>query len=222
MPWFEDLLFFNDPLPRPAALNMAVDQALLEGATTPVLRVYAWDQPSISLGFSQSWEELAPTLPEWPAVRRWTGGGVVLHDADTTYSLIVPATCAWSRTRPLDSYQMIHESLAKLLSDCRLAGETERIDGAVCFQSPALFDLLSHGQKIAGAGQRRCRHGLLHQGSIKRVLGQDFWRSWAWTIATKPQETSSLDKQVQERANELVALRYGSATWLERREQAHP
>ena len=216
---FQALTFLNDPVPRPAALNMAVDQALLEMAAGPVLRVYAWDQPSVSFGFSHSWQELRPTLPPWPAVRRWTGGGVVFHEADTTYSLIVPAAEAWSRTRPLESYKLIHASLAALLGRGRLAGEGERLEGPRCFEAPALFDILgADGGKIAGAGQRRGRHGLLHQGSIRLALGDEFWRPWARSIAGEVLEVSAPDAAVLARAEELVAQRYGTAAWLERRE----
>ncbi len=201
-------------------MNMAVDQALMETAAEPVLRVYAWDQPSVSFGYSGIHEKLRAAFPPWPAVRRWTGGGVVLHDdEDTTYSLVVPAGDAWSRTRPLESYKLIHESLAALLDECRLAGEAERLDGPRCFEAPALFDLLRGGEKIAGAGQRRCRHGLLHQGSIRLALGEDFWWRWARSVADEVRKVSGLGETVLARAQDLVGERYGTTAWLERREQ---
>lgn len=219
MPLFQSLTFLHDSTPRPAALNMAVDQALLETARQPVLRVYAWDQPSVSFGFSHSWQQLRPTLPPWPVVRRWTGGGVVFHEGDTTYSLIVPSACPWSDTRPLESYKLIHQSLAASLDECRLAGEAERLDGPRCFEAPALFDILgADGGKIAGAGQRRGRLGLLHQGSIRLALGSDFWRPWARAIAEEVTEVPAADAAVLARAGDLVAQRYGTTAWLERRE----
>ncbi len=191
-------------------MNMAIDQALLEMANEPMLRVYHWDCPSISIGFSQDWALLKDTLPAWPVVRRWTGGGVVLHDGDTTYSLIVPASDPWSRTRPLDSYRLVHESLAKQLGCCRLVGEAERKEGPQCFQAPALHDILMGDDKIAGAGQRRTRLGLLHQGSIRLRLGDAFWRGWAGEIAATVQASTTTPAAVLERAAVLVDTRYHS------------
>lgn len=218
MAWFNKLVLMLDAGPRSAAMNMAVDQALLESATEPVLRVYQWDQPSISFGYSHSWEELRASLPPWPAVRRWTGGGVVWHDEDTTYSLIVPACDPWSQTRPLDSYRLIHQSLAELLDLGSLAGDAERLDGARCFESPALFDIMQDGKKIAGAGQRRNRQGLLHQGSVRLRLEAAFWRRWAEMIGDEVVLIQCPSGEVLSRAAELVGTRYGTSAWLEKRD----
>ena len=197
---------------------MAIDQALLEPMAVPVLRVYRWDQPSISFGFSHDWESLKPTLPAWPAVRRWTGGGVVWHDEDTTYSLIVPSTDPWSQTRPLESYRLIHQSLASLLAQGTLAGDAERMEGPRCFESPALFDVMINGQKVAGAGQRRNRCGILHQGSVRLTLSDDFWRSWAHLLADRVEEANATPVSILERAADLERTRYGSRGWLEKRD----
>jgi len=212
--WFQSLTLCLDALPRAAAMNMAVDQALLETTQEPVLRVYRWDEPSISIGYSHDWKMLKDSLPAWPVVRRWTGGGVVWHDSDTTYSLIVPTSDPWSRTRPLDSYHLIHRSLAEQMGDGLLAVEAERKEGAVCFQAPALHDIMREGEKIAGAGQRRSRHGLLHQGSIRLVLDEGFWRGWAVQIADKVKVITGPDTAVLARAEDLVASRYGTSEWL--------
>ena len=97
-------------------LNMAIDQALLETMHVPVLRVYQWGQPSISIGYSHDLGALKSPLPySWPVVRRWTGGGVVWHDADSTYSVIVPSREPWAATRPVDSYRLLHGSMADCL-----------------------------------------------------------------------------------------------------------
>jgi lipoate-protein ligase A len=157
---FDRLILHFDPLPHAGGWNMAADQAWLEQSADAVLRVYRWERPTVTIGYAQSLPKLADALPGWPVVRRWTGGGVVLHENDFTYSVIVPAGHPWAETRPLDSYQIIHDSLAKALvsagfSGCRLAGPEDLIENPFCFVAPALHDVVRGKVKIAGAGQRR-------------------------------------------------------------------
>ncbi len=51
--WIEDRA-------QPGSWNMALDQAMLEYATTAscvVLRIYRWSSPTISLGYFQSYDD---------------------------------------------------------------------------------------------------------------------------------------------------------------------
>jgi len=153
-------------------------------------------------------------------VRRWTGGGVVLHENDFTYSVIVPACQPWSQTNPLDSYRLIHESLATALADgSRLAGTEDLIEAPFCFVAPALHDVVRGKEKIAGAGQRRGKLGLLHQGSVQQVLlKDDFWQGWAAQLAKNVIVKSEMTPSMIERANELTVKRYSLTSWLNERE----
>src|SRR5207248_11592242 len=84
--------------PRSAAENMAVEEALLEAAgciATPVLRFYSWSEPAASFGYFQRYAEVLQLTSLRPLVRRPTGGGLVTHDADWTYSLIFPPSAPW-------------------------------------------------------------------------------------------------------------------------------
>lgn len=203
---------------------MAVDQAWLELSEHPVLRVYDWDTATVTIGYAQNLAKLGEALPGWPVIRRWTGGGVVLHENDETYSVIVPAANAWAETRPLDSYQLIHSALAEGLnaagmSGCRLAGPEDLIENPFCFVAPALHDVVRGKVKIAGAGQRRGRLGLLHQGSVQQVvMPSDFWNGWAAGLAKEVTLVTEPPPAVAERAAELVEKRYGLPTWLTERE----
>ncbi|MBX7207131.1 MAG: hypothetical protein K1X78_02360 [Verrucomicrobiaceae bacterium] len=223
-PFFDQLTLWLDPEPHDGALNMALDQALLELTENPVLRVYSWAAPAVTIGYAQRLDLLKPSLPGWPVTRRWTGGGVVYHDADHTYSVIVPATCPWAQTRPVDSYRMIHGSLAGALvsagfDGCRLAVAEDVIDKPFCFEAPAVHDIVRGAAKIAGAGQRRSRIGLLHQGSVQQVaLDATFWHGWAAVIGRHVSEMAGPTSPVQARAHELAATRYGTDSWLHERE----
>ncbi|MFO1482752.1 MAG: hypothetical protein U1F71_05235 [Verrucomicrobiaceae bacterium] len=226
MTLFDELILHLDPHPHPGAWNMAADQAWLEESSVPVLRVYDWDVATVSIGYAQSLAKLGEALPGWPVVRRWTGGGVVLHENDETYSVIVPATHPWAETRPLDSYRLIHASLAEALvaagfNGCRLAGPEDLIENPFCFVAPALHDVVRGKVKIAGAGQRRGKMGLLHQGSVQQVeVTSDFWRGWAAQLARRVTLVEELPPKAATRAQELVMKRYALSQWLDDREDA--
>jgi lipoate-protein ligase A len=221
---FDRLILHFDPLPHAGGWNMAADQAWLEQSTDAVLRVYRWERPTVTIGYAQSLPKLAEALPGWPVVRRWTGGGVVLHENDFTYSVIVPAGHPWAETRPLDSYQMIHDSLAQALvsagfSGCRLAGPEDLIENPFCFVAPALHDVVRGKVKIAGAGQRRGKLGLLHQGSVQNVeLEEDFWPRWAAQLASTVLIEPDMPAKMRSRADELKTKRYDLPSWLQERE----
>jgi lipoate-protein ligase A len=79
--------------PGPGALVMARDEALLsEVASGPVLRLYGWENWTLSLGrFQKPEKDLLPGFlsnPSFPMVRRMTGGGAILHGQELTYSLV--------------------------------------------------------------------------------------------------------------------------------------
>ena len=206
------------------AMNMAVDQAWLEHAPMPVLRVYTWDRPTVTLGYAQNLARIREALPPWPVVRRWTGGGVVMHEADYTYSIIVPATHPWSQVSAVESYRLIHSSLAEALDaggspGCRLTLPEDVVDGPLCFTAPALHDVLRNGVKVAGAGQRRGRLGLLHQGSVQHVtIQRDFWLGWAARLASEVSMVREAPPEVFIRASELAAKRFSLPQWLSDRE----
>ena len=168
---FALLLVIEDLEPRDAALQMAIDRALLETTKLPVLRLYRWSAPCVTIGYFESQQDAEKKYPGMNIVRRWTGGGSVLHGTDTPYSLIVPRSEPFASVKPRESYCLIHESLAKALRETLpeviTAKDSAPKTSAACFENPVTGDLLVGNNKIAGAGQRRTRHGFLHQGSIQ-------------------------------------------------------
>lgn len=209
-------------------MNMAVDQAWLEQSTIPVLRVYTWDQPTVTLGYAQSLPKLQDALPGWPVIRRWTGGGVVLHQEDFTYSVIVPKEDPWAETPAVESYRRIHGSLATALSEnghpgCRLALQEDVIEAPFCFVAPAVHDVIRGPVKVAGAGQRRGKLGLLHQGSVQQViLEPEFWPQWAARLAKELLVVETPPAALLTRAHELEQKRYSLPEWLAERDDQLP
>jgi len=165
---------FIDSGRREAAYNMALDEALLEGAVEtgkPVLRFYGWTEPAASFGYFQRFTEVESATPLRPLVRRPTGGGIVPHDADWTYSFVVPPGHEWHGLKAEESYRRIHDWLrlafGRLNIPTELAPRAKKSLPGQCFVGHEKFDLLWHGKKIAGAAQRRNQLGLLIQGSIQ-------------------------------------------------------
>jgi len=162
----------------PSAENMAWDEALLEGAVrtgAPLLRFYGWNEAAATFGYFQRWEDVARMTPLRPLIRRPTGGGLVLHEADWTYSLILPPSHSWHGLKALESYRTMHEwirgALHGLGAPAELSPAATGDRRGQCFVGADRFDVVREGVKIAGAAQRRNRHGLLIQGSIRPVIG---------------------------------------------------
>jgi lipoate-protein ligase A len=217
--WLQEISYFDDVAPHAAALNMAVDEALLAAATGPILRVYRWERPAVSFGYFERWEPIRAAHPGRDAVRRWTGGGVVLHGRDFTYSLLVPRGCAEAALEPARAYAIIHGALRDALGKAGIAAEAaafarEKISRQ-CFENPVLHDVLVNGRKVAGAAQRRTRQGFIHQGSVQNIeLPAGFGERLAACLAAIVHPRAF---DVAEHAKKLAAEKYGAARWLEKR-----
>src|SRR5512137_350872 len=100
--------------PGAPAFNMALDEALLHAAPRlgrPVLRFYGWTEPAASFGYFQKYADIERITPLRPLVRRPTGGGLVPHNADWTYSLAFPPTHPWYGIKATESYERVHRWL---------------------------------------------------------------------------------------------------------------
>jgi lipoyl(octanoyl) transferase len=174
-----------------AAENMALDFLLLQRypeAAVPRFRHYEWRTAAFTFGFSQKIEWVRAQLPPgetFDLCRRPTGGGIVDHRNDWTYSLVLPRGHALYDERAAQSYRAVHECLtAALIALGQPAAVKQQCDPCeesgpgVCFQRAELYDVVSTatGAKIAGAAQKRNKHGLLFQGSIeKSTVGAVDW-----------------------------------------------
>ncbi len=196
---------------------MALDEVLLSAVCEPTLRIYRWAHAAVSFGYFTRLAAVAPSWPERELVRRMTGGGIVPHGSDLTYSILVPTAHPFSQLPPRDSYQRIHAVLAGWLVRNEIAATIApppvREGSGVCFESPVEYDLLAAGSKIAGAAQRRTRTGLLHQGSVQlaaldgSTLGAAFASECEW---------QQLSAETMEMAEALALSKYASAAWMAR------
>jgi lipoate-protein ligase A len=143
---------------NPGAWNMALDEALLTNLVvhdTPILRLYCWQPPCVSIGYFQSMEEEVDVLKcsnmGIDVVRRITGGGAVLHEFELTYTFITknyPANI-------LQSYQLICEPVVLCLN--RLGYKAKYVP---------LNDIVVDNKKVSGNAQTRKNNRLLQHGTI--------------------------------------------------------
>lgn len=211
---------YDDAEPLSAAMNMAVDEALLEVVTAPTIRFYGWQRPSLSFGYFGRYADAATEGPDRDIVRRWTGGGIVMHGVDLTYSVVLPG-CRFLKLPPSrEIYTQVHEAIRHALaahtSAALATADAPKLSEA-CFANPVAADVLVDGRKIAGAAQRRTRAGLLHQGSIQyENLPTGFREEFARQLCASA-ENRSLPTELLTRARELAEAKYATSEWLRHR-----
>ncbi len=206
-----------DPSPRDGPENMAVDEWLAETCTAPVLRSYRWTPGWGSFGYFVKSADL-PAKESLRWVRRWTGGGIVDHRADWTYTLFIPRGHGLAEAKGAESYRIIHTALLSALRQsglaARLSGAAPSAAGGECFVRPVEHDLLdASGKKIGGAGQRRTVRGLLHQGSVAVVAPRAEALAAGLAREIVPTRFAPPSRWLEEK----TAARYASAAWRDRR-----
>lgn len=165
--------------PACGALNMALDQALLEAAAGdrfPVtLRFYRWEPAALSIGRFQPLKDVdldACAAENIEVVRRPTGGKSILHLDDFTYSITVPQGFPLPES-VVEAYRLIcsgillalqHLGLAAVLQS--RASEDYRAAGGACFAAATQADLEYGGRKLCGSAQVRRGGAVLQHGSI--------------------------------------------------------
>lgn len=219
--FLKELCLIDECEPRPAALNMAVDEALLEEAKAPTLRFYRWRTAALSFGYFGKFSDVSSEESTREIVRRWTGGGVVPHGNDLTYSFVLPAEERTSAPGPHEVYRALHERIAQVLRAANIAATVAASDAPkrseACFANPVRADVLIGAQKVAGAAQRRTRKGLLHQGSIQGLVLPDGFPSQFARALSHDFRKRDLSTEVERRAEILLREKYATEAWLTRR-----
>lgn len=170
-----------------AGKNMAIDEAILishdTGSVPPTLRVYGWQQPTLSLGYAQKIKSDVnlDACHQYGVkiIRRPTGGRAVLHDNEVTYSVIMPTLLPDGTTTLTEHYRLIGKALATTLSYLGLPVRLTRPERSVtsrqspspaCFTALSRYELSVAGKKLVGSAQKRAQHALLQHGSIPFIL----------------------------------------------------
>ncbi len=222
-----------DP-PRTAFENMAIDEMLMTAQediqTPPTLRIYSWsDACCYSIGYFQNVQQVVKKFKcrekNIPVVRRITGGGMVTHGADLTFSLALKNPNAFLAGDVKGSYLKINDALRLGLrevypqldfADCKTVPSGRPQGDRVCFERPSCYDLLLEGRKVVGASQRRLGGVMLHQSSmvfkdshlLVPYLVSGFEKKWTARFIERPLGAEELAS-----AARVQRERYGSPEW---------
>jgi len=177
-----DQWLFLDSGPAPGAENMALDELLLERAEreggAPVLRLYSFDPPAITIGAHQDPLEILDFArvrsDGLDCVRRITGGRALLHEGEITYCVVAPAGAAGFGSGRVEAFMKVSAALRAALRSLGAGAEVSRGREAPrphrapppCLSSVTRAELTVGGKKIAGSAQRRTAAAVLQHGSI--------------------------------------------------------
>ena len=177
-PW---RLIIDGELPgsRNMARDMAMLEAVAEGAASPVLRLYSWDPPCLTLGRHQGTEaaDLEFCRAEGvDVVRRPTGGRALLHHLELTYAVVAPVGTGPLPRGLQEAYRRICGALVRAV---RMLGiDAELTPGKVnlqlpgprttvpCFEAPAGGEVVVGGRKLIGSALRAHGGAILQHGAI--------------------------------------------------------
>ena len=175
-----------------ALLDAAEERALRSEPVEPLLRLFRFSPPGITLGHAQDpareldLERCRRDGIAW-AVRP-TGGRAIFHAEEWTYSFtaaISDREWGGSLGEAYDRLsRVLHASLTRLAVPASLASSAARETHAEswdregpappCFASTARHEIVHEGLKLVGSAQRRTVHALLQQGSV--LLGNGHLR----------------------------------------------
>ena len=163
--------------------NMTLDYALLKkmlSTSAPILHLYDWEGDCTTYGYFQDpfsiLSKEAVLEQKLHLARRPTGGGLLFHQTDFAFSILIPASHPAFSLNTLQNYAFINRFLAdviekftKLKTDLYNSGSYSK-DVQCCMANPSPYDVMIGGKKVAGGAQRRNKHGFLHQGSVSLAL----------------------------------------------------
>jgi lipoate-protein ligase A len=177
--------FFINNQRYQAQKNMQIDLSILEKAMidsiAPVLRIYSWSPPALSLGCNQKIATINETLAreyDYDIVHRPTGGRALFHQGDICYSFVINKAMLKMGHNVSGSYKEISAALIEALKYAGIENVKIGASDKIYTKSPACMaistgaDLEYKGKKISGSAQLRKNDYILQHGTI--LLNQDF------------------------------------------------
>ena len=213
--------------------QMAVDEVLAQSVgSEPILRFYHWKEgAAVTFGYSQFYSSVQAQCKttNGPLCRRPTGGGIVYHRTDLTFSLIFE-----SDLRPAEIYAQLHGAIEQALLQAQVQSVRQGHVAAQayapaqngvangCFANPVQDDLLVNGHKILGGAIRRFGNRILYQGSLqctnartnpvfRRAVAQGAEQMLRVTF-----KTATINADVLHQAKMLAVNQYQTMAWTEK------
>lgn len=146
-------------------MQMSIDEAVLiaksKNHIPNTLRFFTWKPPAVTIGFFQSLKKEVDVVKAKAlgidVVRRYTGGGAVLHDKELTYSIVLSEDDVLGDI--LKSYKIICAAITNGLSELGIKARFKAIN-----------DIIVHRKKISGNAQTRKNNVVLQHGTILREV----------------------------------------------------
>jgi lipoate-protein ligase A len=159
-----------------AKKNMAIDKALVNSfkiEESIIFRVYSWEK-SFTVGIGQDLDNYKEFKEQYNnnCSKRITGGGVLFHGHDISYSLLVPSVVL-GNLGVKESYEKICQFLLQFYKDLGLKPsfvkdnqEISLMKSDFCQVGFEAYDILVNGKKIGGNAQKRTSKLIFQHGSI--------------------------------------------------------
>jgi lipoate-protein ligase A len=159
---------------------MAADSALLgwvRDTGCGMVRVYGWDRPTVSFGRHEAtagrFSPASLAAAGVAAVRRPTGGRALLHHREVTYAVALPLAAAqgWRPTYAALNARLVAALRAvgvpaALAPDAGQTGTRDGTPASLCFEAPAMGEVMVAGRKLVGSAVWREGDAYLQHGSI--------------------------------------------------------
>ncbi len=177
-----------------AAYNMELDEKIFNRYLEDgigVLRVYRWEKPSFTYGFSQNPQNeinLDKCASDGIQIaKRMTGGGILFHNDEITYSFVCSKDDLGEPQGVFVSYRNICKFLIRFYESLGLASEfalqaesfkQRCASHELCSASYEKYDIVIGAKKIGGNAQKRKRQVIFQHGCIPLRVNWDFVRSY--------------------------------------------
>ncbi len=177
-----------------AVYNMEMDEKIFNRYSEDgigVLRVYRWEKPSFTYGFSQNPRNeinLDKCASDGIQIaKRMTGGGILFHNDEITYSFVCSKEDMGEPKCVFVAYRNICKFLLRFYGSLGVTAEfalqcknfkEKSAAHQFCSASYEKYDIVIGGRKIGGNAQKRKRQVIFQHGSIPLRVNWDFVRSY--------------------------------------------
>ena len=164
-------------------INSNIDKALFKAFKNdsfPILRLYSWED-CITFGAGQSIDDYEKLQSDYKnnVSKRLTGGGVLFHGHDISYTILLNPNTIENRDVK-ETYFFICQFLLKFYENFGLKPKFAKDEESIVLsKSPfcqvgfEAYDIIIDGKKIGGNAQKRAKNCILQHGSIPLFTKED-------------------------------------------------